>query len=487
MMCQAKAGPRWLRAGRRAGDVFRVMVVLFCVAGILPGFNAQAQETEQALIRFVHVSPDAPPLDIYMDDQIVVKGVEFPTATAFLAFSAGDHRVQITPAESTVGGALIDINQNLDADTSYEVVAIGLLNDVEGQVYEVDTSVIESSSQARIRIIQGAPSLGGVDVTVEDGDLLFEDVDFPDASDYREVGPSKSNLLLYGTGERDILARLDGLVVDSGWVYDIFIAGQSENETLQFLALKAPAVASCSVVLGGQNPDDGCARFINTSPAAPLLHVHVNDATEQTGDGLAFGEATGFVGLPEGTHRIRVVSNDGTIDEPILDAEIDIRAGEAVEVVLTGEIDSLSLKVYRTSLAPLPAEQTRLRLIHAVQDSDAIDVVMADGATLFESVDYGDASTYAALPAGVAAIEIRVAGEDEALVPLTELALVAGMVYDVVVVGSINGPAGIALSVLESPSVSTMEQEGIQPAGGDAAPPVASPEIVPTATPTPES
>ena len=459
------------------------MVVLLCLMAWSPRSPVAAQQTEQALIRFVHVSPDAPPLDIYVDGELVVKGVDFPTATAFLVFAAGDHRFQMTPAESTVDGALIDIDQNLDADTSYEIVAIGLLNDVEGQVIEVDTTVIESTNSARIRLIQGAPSLGGVDVVVEDGDLLFEDLDFPDASDYREVAPATSNLLLYGTGERAILARLDDLVIEPGWVYDLFIAGQTENETLQFLTLKAPAVASCAQVLGGANPEDGCARVVNGAAGAPPLLVYIDEATEPTSTGLAFGEATGFIGLPEGRHRLRLAPAGGSIDDAILDAEFDVTSREAVEVVAMNAVESLELRSFRTSLAPLPSGQARLRMIHAVPSADALDIVMQDGSTLFEAVSYGDGSTYATLPAGATAVDVRLAGEDEVLVPLTEIEVESGIVYDVVIMSE-AGSEGATLHVLEAPSVSANEREGIQPAGGDVAPPVASPEIVPTATAT---
>lgn len=475
---------------RRAAPVLRriscLLLGLICLAAPSTYSHAGAQQTEQALIRFVLVSPDAPPMDIYMDGQIVVKGVEFPTATAFLAFSVGDHRFQWTPAESTVDGALIDIDQNLDADTSYEIVAIGLLNDVEAQVFEVDTSVMDSPNNARLRLIQGAPSLGGVDVVVEDGDTLFEDVDFPDASDYREVGPSTSNLLLYGTGQRDILARLDGLDIESGWVYDVFIAGQSENETLQFLALKAPAVASCAQILGGENPDDGCARFVNASQVTQPLQVYVDEATEPTSTDLARGQATGFVGLPEGIHRLRLVPERESVEQAILDVEFDVSSREVVEVVVLGDVESLAIGSFRTSLAPLPAGQARLRIVHALDETDAVDVVMADGSILFETLGYSEGSTYAAVAEGTISFQARIAGEDAVVVPLTEIKLEAGMVYDVVIVGRGDDPDGTTLIVLDSPSVSAREHEGIQPAGGDAAPPVASPEIVPTATPTPE-
>lgn len=485
-MSRSEPGPVKLLAGCLIRVTAAVTLALSCLSVLVVPDTAAARQTEQALIRFVHVSPDAPPIDIYVDGEIVVKGVEFPTATAFLSFAAGDHRFQMTPAESTVEGALIDIDQDLDADTSYEIAAIGLLNDVEGQVFEVDTSVIESADGARIRLIQGAPSLAGVDVDVEDGDALFEDLDFPSASDYLEMTPATINLLLYATGERQILARLDDLLVEAGWVYDVFVAGQTENETLQFLALKAPAVASCSLVLGGGASDDGCTRFVHGSPDGPPLQVYVDDASEPTSAGLEFGQATGYVGLPEGTHRVRLVAEGGSIEEPLLDAEFDVSAREAAEVVAVNTREAMEIRTFGASLAPLPEGQARLRVIHAVPDADPFDVVMPDGSMLFEAVEFGTASPYAAIPGGKVSVEVRVAGENESLVPLRELTVEAGSVYDIIVVGSVER-ATVSFSVLDSPSVSAEEHEGIQPAGGDVAPPVASPEIVATSTPTPQA
>ncbi|HEV2108246.1 MAG TPA: DUF4397 domain-containing protein [Thermomicrobiales bacterium] len=486
---------RWAESGRhgpgashrRRQSVTGVLAGLILILGALSGSvagGAGAQETGQALVRFVHVSPDAPPFDIYVDGQIVVKGVKFPTATDFLPFPGGEHHIQFAPAGSTVEGALIDIDQNLDEDTSYEIVAMGLLNDVEGDVFEVDTSMIQAPGLARVRLIQAAPLLGSVDVVIEGGDKLFEDVEFPEATDYRDVTAATINLTLNTTNESVTLARLDELAIEAGWVYDIFAAGQQQNETLQFLALKAPATATCSSILGIGGPEDGCVRFVHASPDTPALAVYVDDASDPISPRVSFGEATGFIALPEGEHRIRLVPEGVAPDGTVVEAAFEVEPRSAVELVAMNTRESIEIRPYPMNLEPLPVGQARVRVIHTVPDADPIDAILADGSTLVGGVGFSDEAAYAAFPSGSVSFELTVSGEDDVLLPASRLTFEPGMVYDVLVTGLVD-QQGLQLVVLSAPSVSAREREGIQPAGGDGAPPVASPEIVPTTTPTP--
>jgi hypothetical protein len=465
-----------------------VGALISLVALLLPGPGGQfvvAQETEQALVRFVHVSPDAPPLDVYVDGQVVVKGVEFPTATDFLPFPEGEHHIQITPAESTVDGALVDIDQTLDRDTSYEIVAIGLLNDVEGEVFEVDTSLMQGANLARVRLIHAAPNLGPVDVSIEGGDTLFADIDFPDDSGYRDVTADILNLTLSNSDNSLTLARLDELAAEPGWVYDIFIVGQQQNDTLQFLALKAPAALACASILGVGTLEDGCVRFVHASPDAPPLAIYLDDNNEPYQTGLAFGDTTNFLALPEGEHRIRVVLEGAALEDAVIDTTIGLDARMAIEVTVSNVLESLEINTYPLNLGPLPAGQARVRVVHLVAGADPIDVLMPDGTLLVEAVGFGEDSESAALPSGPVAVEVIVSGEEEVLVPATRLTFQAGKVYDVVVTGLTDGEAPDVF-VLTAPSISAWEREGIEPAGGDGAPAVASPEIVPTVTPTPQ-
>jgi hypothetical protein len=73
-------------------------------------------------------------------------------------------------------------------------------------------------------------------------------------------------------------------------------------------------------------------------------------------------------------------------------------------------------------LAPPPENQTaQLRVVHGSPDAPAVDVYVAgDDNPIFENLSYGDASTYATVPAGTYNVQLRGAGADPASNPVFE-------------------------------------------------------------------
>ena len=64
--------------------------------------------------------------------------------------------------------------------------SIGLLNEIGGDVYDVDLSEIEPGN-ARVRLINFSPDAGDVDLLETGGDEWFGNVGLGDASDYRDI------------------------------------------------------------------------------------------------------------------------------------------------------------------------------------------------------------------------------------------------------------------------------------------------------------
>jgi hypothetical protein len=57
-------------------------------------------------LRILHASPDAPNVDIYIDSGLVLANVPYPTASNYLAISAGAHNIKINAA----GTSTMEIN-----------------------------------------------------------------------------------------------------------------------------------------------------------------------------------------------------------------------------------------------------------------------------------------------------------------------------------------------------------------------------------------
>ena len=69
-----------------------------------------ATAADAARVRVLHASPDAPNVDIYLDDTKVdaLTNVPFKAISAYLSVPSGAHNVKVVPTGGTVTDAVID-------------------------------------------------------------------------------------------------------------------------------------------------------------------------------------------------------------------------------------------------------------------------------------------------------------------------------------------------------------------------------------------
>ena len=97
---------------------------------LLPAFAlavaiaAPASASNHATVRVLHASPDAPAVDIYLDDAAVsaLTNVPFATLSDYLDVPSGDHNVKVY-ATGTTTDPVIDVDVTLAAGTAYTIAA----------------------------------------------------------------------------------------------------------------------------------------------------------------------------------------------------------------------------------------------------------------------------------------------------------------------------------------------------------------------------
>src|SRR3954452_24699781 len=111
------------------GGLYLMVVALligFTALAAMPGEGrAQDRTDENASIRFVHASPDAPAVDVIVDGAPVAENLAYGTSSEYLPFPSGDHQVQIVPTGSGVESAVLDEKVNLDSGGAYIFAAAG--------------------------------------------------------------------------------------------------------------------------------------------------------------------------------------------------------------------------------------------------------------------------------------------------------------------------------------------------------------------------
>lgn len=185
-------------------------------------------EVEPAHVRAAHLSPDAPNVDVYVDDSAVLEDVPFGTVSDYLELAPDDYAVKITATgdEETV---VFEGNVIVAAATAYTVAAIGELSDDADQSFEVvvltDDNDPPGDETARLRAVHASPDAPAVDITVGET-VLFDGVAFG-GSGYTEVPAGEYTVEIRAdteTNDGDVVTTVD-VALAGGTVYSAFATG----------------------------------------------------------------------------------------------------------------------------------------------------------------------------------------------------------------------------------------------------------------------
>ncbi len=176
----------------------------------------------EARLRVVHASPDAPDVDVLVDDAEVLSDVPYLTASDYLDLSAGEHNLKVNAAGTST--TVIDADATLADGTDYTVIASGLVADIAPIVLEDDNSA-PAAGNVKVRAIHGAPSAPAVDVyvTVPGADIetatpTLSNVSFGDVADYLEVPAGDYQVRVTPTGTKLVVIDSGTLALASGQV-----------------------------------------------------------------------------------------------------------------------------------------------------------------------------------------------------------------------------------------------------------------------------
>ncbi|NWF51258.1 MAG: DUF4397 domain-containing protein [Ignavibacteriaceae bacterium] len=184
---------------------------------------ANTPATPKANVIVIHASPDAPKVDILIDNVKKVSGLAFPNNTGYVALDAKITNVKVNVENTTT--TVIEADLPLVANKNYSVFATDSVSKLTPIVFEDDLTA-PASGKAHVRFIHLSPGAPNVNITLTDGTKVFEDVEFKENTGFSPLNGGTYNLQVRDAATNGtVILELPNITLQSGKIYTVFAKG----------------------------------------------------------------------------------------------------------------------------------------------------------------------------------------------------------------------------------------------------------------------
>jgi hypothetical protein len=175
----------------------------------------------------------------------------------------------------------------------------------------------------------------------------------------------------------------------------------------------------------------GLLRIAHLSPDTPAVDValsplHAGDGAPLTdpgpdvATGLGYGDVSAFADVRPGSYAVSLrAAGTGHGTPPVLTARVDVPAGEARTVAVTGLFADLGLESLPDDLSAPPAGSARVRVLSAAAGIRSVDVGLEGGPALATALPFGGTGSPVVVPAGSTIVWVDGAPGSATALPVT--------------------------------------------------------------------
>ena len=197
--------------------------------------GAFAQDEEMAKVRVGHFSPDAPAVDVYANGGAILTDVPFGVLSEYLEVPGGTYTIEVVAAgaDPADGAVIGPVDLDFAAGTMTTVAATNVLESIEAQV--LADAPVPQDGIAQVRVIHYSADAPGVDIALDGGDVVVENLEYPNAAGYLDLPEGEYDLEIRPTGTTDVAFDIDPLMLDGGNSFSVFAIGSLADGTFTVL------------------------------------------------------------------------------------------------------------------------------------------------------------------------------------------------------------------------------------------------------------
>ena len=193
----------------------------------LKAYAPRAQAADESYVRFVHGSPDAPAVDVYLNGNLAFESQTFKTISAYVPTRVGSVVVQVVGhgAALAKGPVVMSTTMNTTAAREYSVIAVGKLAKIAALVLQ-DDNTIGNPAKANLRLVHLSPDSPAMDIVSGKSDAtLFTNAVYKSATKYIEIDPAEYAFVIRPAGTSVNKLDVRGLNLDAASVTTIWAFG----------------------------------------------------------------------------------------------------------------------------------------------------------------------------------------------------------------------------------------------------------------------
>jgi len=202
-----------------------ILASTLLLAGIMV-FSSCDKDDEKtyANVLVTHASPDAPGVDLLIDDtKQNSAALTYPNNTGYLQAESGTRNIKINVSGTST--TVINADLVLEKDENYSVFAVDSVSKISA-IALLDDLTAPASGKAHVRFVHLSPNAPAVDVAVaSSGAVVFGDIVFKEATAFTPLDAGTYNLDVRVAGTSTVALVLPAITLQAGKIYTIFAKG----------------------------------------------------------------------------------------------------------------------------------------------------------------------------------------------------------------------------------------------------------------------
>lgn len=414
-----------------------------------------AQDMDSAFVRAAHFSADASTVDVFVNGESTLTGMDFADISDWMEVAAGSYTIDIVPAGGTLADAVLSQAFTVD---SQDWATIAVIGEVENNTIAFQ-AIIENLATlpdglTRIGMFHAVSALDPVTISDDSGRDLVVGLGYPgtfEGSDgYTAVDVTPGEYTLTITDSDDTsLNEIGPTVLGAGRYYFYAAIGTAESSAFVFDVTNIEAVMGAAPEEAVTSDDTGTGNlFIRVAHFAsdtPEVDIYLNGNLAISN--LSYTDITDFIGMGGGVYDVALVPTGAALEDAVFNGEVALFEDTLTLVAVIGLVgdESLDVVTVQEDGSPTGVGEGRIAFFQSIPTDDLFNLTLNDDILLqglsFPEVFEGAGDGYVSVDIVAAEYSFAIESPSASIeLDAGSITTGAGRYYLFVAVGTVDAP-----------------------------------------------